>query len=195
MLVALGVDRTLAGRAVGTARPVVVSGTLDSMVVTINTMPGAFPRWRCGRKEGSPMELDHMVLADVISPRPDGKLDLHGVGWDTIFAGSVPASHPRMDVAIRFLLSRQEVENAHSVVLALVGEDGEELARINAEVAALTPEQREQIAAGRKIGIGIILTLAGVVFPSYGRYHVSVTWDGTEAREPLRLFVSPIPHA
>jgi len=85
------------------------------------------------------MELDHMVLADVISPRPDGKLDLHGVGWDTIFASSVPASHPRMDVATRFLLSRQEVESAHTVVLALVGEDGEELAKLTAQAEALPP--------------------------------------------------------
>jgi hypothetical protein len=141
------------------------------------------------------MELDHMVLADVISPRPDGKLDLHGVGWDTIFAASVPASHPRMDVAVRFLLSQQEVQSPHTVGLALVGEDGQELAKLDAEVAAVPPEQRAQIPAGRKIGIGIILTLAGTVFPTYGRYHLAVTWDGTEAREPLRLFVSPIPQA
>ena len=139
------------------------------------------------------MELDHMVLADIIAPRPDGKLDLHGVGWDTIFAASVPAAHPRMDVAVRFLLSQQEVRSSHAVVLALLGEDGEELARLEADVAALTNEQRAQIPAGRKIGIGIILTLASVVFPSYGRYHLAVTWDGTEAREPLRLFVAPIP--
>ncbi len=141
------------------------------------------------------MELDHMVLADVISPRPDGKLDLHGVGWDTVFAASVPATHPRMDVAVRFLLSQQEVETGHTVALALVGEDGQELARLNADVGPVAPEQREQIPAGRKIGIGLVLTLAGVVFPSFGRYHLSVMWDGTEAREPVRLFVAPIPQS
>lgn len=141
------------------------------------------------------MELDHMVLADVVSPRPDGKLDLHGVGWDTIFAASVPASHPRMDVAVRFLLSQQEVSSSHTVVLALIGEDGQELAKLEAVVAPLAPEQIAQITAGRKIGIGIVLTLASIVFPSYGRYHLAVTWDGTEARQPLRLFVSPIPQA
>ena len=139
------------------------------------------------------MELDYLVLADVISPRPDGKLDLHGVGWDTIFAGAVPASHPRMDVAVRFLLSHQEVEVAHTVVLALVGEDGAELARINAEMAPVPEETRATIAVGRKLGIGLILTLAGVVFPAYGAYQLVVTWDGTEAREPVRLFVSPPP--
>jgi hypothetical protein len=139
------------------------------------------------------MELDYLVLADVISPRPDGKLDLHGVGWDTIFAGVVPASHPRMDVAVRFLLSQQEVEAEHTVVLALVGEDGQELARINAQIAPAPEEQRAVIPAGRKLGIGLVLTLASVVFPSYGAYQLVVTWDGTEVREPVRLFVSPPP--
>jgi len=139
------------------------------------------------------MELDHMVLADVITPRADGKMDLEGVGWDTVFADSVPASHPRMDVAIRFLLSQQEVETAHTVRLALVGEDGEELAKLDAEVGAFTPEKRAQIQPGRKVGIGMTLKIANVVFPRYGRYHLVLTWDGTEARQPLRLFVAPIP--
>jgi hypothetical protein len=154
----------------------------------------AFPRWRRIAKEQH-MELDHLVLADIIAPRPDGKLDLHGVGWNTIFAASVPASHPRMDVAVRFLLSQQEVETSHQVVLALIGEDGQELAKLDAEVAPIPPEQRTAIPVGRKVGIGIILTLAGVVFPAYGSYHLAVTWDGTEARQPVRLYVAPIPQA
>lgn len=139
------------------------------------------------------MELDHMVLADVITPRADGKLDLLGVGWDTVYAESVPASHPRMDVSIRFLLSQQEVETAHSVGLVLIGEDGEELAKLNAEVGAFTPEKRSHIEPGRKVGIAMTLKIANVVFPRYGRYHLVLTWDGTEAREPLRLFVAPMP--
>jgi Family of unknown function (DUF6941) len=138
------------------------------------------------------MELDHVVLADVISPRPDGKIDLYGVGWDTIHAPSVPTQHPRMDLAIRFLLSAQEVEAPHRVVVTLMGADGE-IARMQADVAALSPEQRAAIEAGRRIGIGIILTLAGVVFPEYGSYSLVITWDGTEVREPIRLFVAPLP--
>jgi hypothetical protein len=140
------------------------------------------------------MELDHMVLADVVSPRPDGKIDLHGVGWDTIFAAAVPATHPRMDLAIRFLLSAQEVETGHTVVVTLLGPDSE-LARIQADVAPLPAEQRAAIAAGRRVGIGIILNLAGVTFPQYGDYSLVLTWDGTEVRAPVRLFVAPLPAA
>jgi hypothetical protein len=141
------------------------------------------------------MELDHVVLADVVSPRPDGKIDLHGVGWDTIFAAAVPATHPRMDVVIRFLLSAQEVEAAHRVVVTLLATDGLELARIQADVAPLPPDQRGALPAGRRIGIGMLLTLAGVTFPNYGAYSLVITWDGTEVREPIRLFVEPIPVA
>jgi hypothetical protein len=98
-----------------------------------------------------------------------------------------------MDVAVRFLLSPHEVERGHQVVLTLVGADGLELARVTADIAPLTPEQRAAVPAGRRIGVGLVLTLAGVVFPAFGAYHLVVTWDGTEAREPLRLFLAEMP--
>ena len=138
------------------------------------------------------MELDHVVLADMASPRPDGKLDLHGVGWDTIFAASVPATHPRIDLVVRLLLSAQEVETAHRVVVTLLSPDAE-LARIQADVSPMAPEQRATIEPGRRVGIGMLITLAEIVFPQYGAYSLVVTWDGTEVREPIRLFVAPPP--
>lgn len=139
------------------------------------------------------MELDHAILADVVSPRPDGKIDVHGVGWDTIFAGAVPAMHPRMDLVVRFLLSRREVEAEHHVVVTLITADGTELARVQADLAQMPEEQRAAIPAGRRVGVGILLTLASVTFPEYGAYSLVITWDGTEAREPIRLFVEPMP--
>jgi len=139
------------------------------------------------------MELDYLVLADAISARPDGKLDLHGVGWDTIVAGAVPVTHPRMDVAVRFLLAPHELESQHTVVLMLVGQDGDELARIKAEITPMPEAQRKAIPPGRRVGVGIVMSLAGVTFHAYGPHLLVVTWDGTEVREPLRLFVAPPP--
>lgn len=139
------------------------------------------------------MELDHAILADVVTPRPDGKVDIHGVGWDTIFAPQVPATHPRMDLLVRFLLSSEETEAAHRVVVTLIGEDGEQIARLQGDLAPLTDEQRGGLLPGRRIGIGMTLTFAGLVFPRYGDYSIVITWDGTEARESMRLFVSPLP--
>ncbi len=141
------------------------------------------------------MELDHLVLADVISPRPDGKIDLHGVGWDTIYAAAVPAQHPRMDVVIRFLLSKQELEVGHRVVMELQGADGQQIARVEAETQPMPEEEREKIQAGQRMGLGMILNLAGLVFPQFGDYQLVVTWDGTEVRSPMRLFVRPLSFA
>lgn len=179
----------------GIGRSAVPSVWTQIIGVTIITNPAAVanPPLRDGRQGALAMELDHVVLADVASPRPDGKLDLHGVGWDTIFATAVPATHPRMDVVVRFLLSAQEVETDHHVVITLLGTDGAELARMQTDVAAVPPESRAAIPAGRRIGLGILLTLAGVTFPNYGAYSLVITWDGTEVREPVRLFVQPPP--
>ncbi|MGN6867081.1 MAG: DUF6941 family protein [Solirubrobacteraceae bacterium] len=139
------------------------------------------------------MQLDYVILADVISPRPDGKLDLHGVGWDTIYASAVPATHPRMDVAIRFLLSSHELEAAHHIVVTLVSADGVELNRMQADTGPMTVEQRAAIPPGRRFGLGMVLNMAGVTFPEYGDYSLVITWDGNEPREPVRLYVSPLP--
>jgi hypothetical protein len=139
------------------------------------------------------LELDFLVLADVVSPRPDGKLDIHGVGWDTIFATAVPATHPRMDVAVRFLLSVHEAEHPHQAILTLVGEDGLELGRVTTDLEPLAQDVRATVPAGRRIAVGVVLTLAGIVFPAYGAYQLVLTWDGNELREPLRLFVAAQP--
>ena len=45
------------------------------------------------------------------------------------------------------------------------------------------------MAAGKKIGLGVVLNFVNVIFPHYGSYQLAILWDGTEPREPLRLFV------
>lgn len=138
------------------------------------------------------MELDHVVLADVISARPDGKLDMHGVGWDTIFAPGLPVTHPRMDLAVRFLLTSQETEVAHAATVVLVDADGSELARIHNDIAPLDESQRAAVPPGRRVGLGMVIVLAGVRFNAYGPHNLMIMWDGTEVRS-VSLFVAPVP--
>jgi hypothetical protein len=47
------------------------------------------------------LDLDFAILADGVTPRPDGKLDIHGAGFDTVFAHAVPVQHARLVVAVR----------------------------------------------------------------------------------------------
>ena len=136
------------------------------------------------------MELDHVVLADFALPRPDGKLDIHGVGWDTIAAPAVPVTHARMDLAVRFLLAAPELESDHKVLVTLTTADGSELTRMEANVAPPPDAQPPQLPLDRKVAIGLVLSFNMVTFPEYGTYQIAVFWDGNELRA-IRLFVAP----
>lgn len=140
------------------------------------------------------MELDFVVLADVAAPRPDGKIDIYGVGWDTIFAPSVPATHPRMDLVIRVLLSAQELTAPHRIVVTVTGPDGE-LGQSSADVPAFPPERRAELPAGQRAGVGVIVTFSAATYPRYGSYQLAITWDGTEVRPPIQLHIAPLPAA
>jgi hypothetical protein len=139
------------------------------------------------------VDLDYAILADGVTPRADGKLDIHGAAWDTIFASNVPARHPRITLAVRVLLSRHEAENPHNLSVILSAADGAELARVSGDIEPAPEEVRNQLPAGRRFGIGVVLNFENVEFPEFGDYQLALQWDGNELREPLRLFVQPIP--
>jgi hypothetical protein len=146
------------------------------------------------RYGSSVVEFDYAILADGVTLRPDGKLDIFGAAWDTILATSVPAQHPRMTLAARVLLSAHETKHPHRMNVVLHAADGEELAQASGELGALSDEQRKTVPAGKKIGLGLVLNFDNVVFPHYGSYQLAILWDGTEPREPLRLFVEEPPN-
>jgi hypothetical protein len=71
-------------------------------------------------------ELDYLLLADGATQRPDGKIDIFGAGFDTIFASSTPVRHQQLSIVLRMLLTMHEAENAHRLELILMSEDGPE---------------------------------------------------------------------
>lgn len=139
------------------------------------------------------MDLDFALIADGISVRADGKLDIYGAGFDTIIAPSVPAQHPRLMLGVRVLISKHEAERPHELDIFLQTEDGEELARAQSQVEPIPEEHRSQLPAGRQIGTGLLLAFNNLVFPQYGSYQLVIHWDGNEVRSPLRLFVEAPP--
>ncbi len=139
------------------------------------------------------MDLDFALIADGISVRHDGKLDIYGAGFDTIIAPSIPAQHTRLMLGVRVLISKHETEHPHGLDVFLQTADGDELARAQAQVPLLSEEDRSQLPPGRQIGIGLLLAFNNLIFPQYGSYQLVIHWDGNEARPPLRLFVEPPP--
>lgn len=139
------------------------------------------------------VELDFAILADGVAHRPDGKLDIYGAGFDTILVPSVPAQHPRLFIALRVLISREEGAQAHQIDVVLRAVGGAELARARGELA-LSAESADVIPPDRLAGIGMLLGFEGVVFPEYGAYEFAVQWDSCDVRPPMRLFVAEPPH-
>ena len=139
-----------------------------------------------------PVELDFVVIADGAQHRPDGKLDVYGAGFDTILATSVPAQHPRIVVALRVLISREEARGAHTADVILRPLGGDEVARAHAELGPV-PEGADTIPEDRLAGIGLVLAFNNVVFPKYGVYEFAVQWNGEDLRNPIRLFVAEAP--
>jgi hypothetical protein len=139
------------------------------------------------------VDLDFAVLADAVVARPDGKLDIMGAGFDTVFAADLPAQHRRLVLAVRVLLSRHETESPHWLDVVVQATDGAELARGRADLQPLPDEARAQIPAGRQVGVGMVLNFENVVFSAHGNHQIVVQWDGNEARPPLRLSVLPPP--
>ena len=141
------------------------------------------------------MQLEFALLADGVTQRPDGKLDIYGAGFDTVFTTAVPAIHQRLVLALRILVARHEGEHPHRIDVVLQGADGAEITRAQYQLQPLEQEQREQITAGRHAALGLLLHFENVLFPDFGAYQLAIHWDGTEAREPLRLFVAEPPQA
>jgi hypothetical protein len=137
--------------------------------------------------------LDYVILADGVVSRPDGKFDISGAGWDTIYAGAVPATHARLTLVVRLLISRAEAEHPHGLTVIIQGPDGQEIARAVGQGEALPEQERALISVTRRASINLVLNFDGLVFPAYGDYQIVIQWDGNEARPPLRLAVAPTP--
>lgn len=138
------------------------------------------------------MKLDYAILADGVSQRNDGKIDIFGAAWDTIFATSVPVLHNRLTLATRIFISRNESETAHSLDLILQSADGGELARAAAKIDPLPVESRNALPGGRPFGLNVVLNFDNVVFPNFGDYQLAVLCDGTELKA-LQLRVEQKP--
>jgi hypothetical protein len=139
------------------------------------------------------MDLDFAVLADGAMTRPEGKFDIIGAGFDTIFAVGVPARHARFVLVLRLLLSAEEAELTHELAAELRGPDGAEVAVVGGQVPELPHEYREQVPPEVPLGLGIVLNFENTVFPAYGDYRLSVTWDGSPLRTPLPIRVTEQP--
>lgn len=60
------------------------------------------------------MQADYLILADAVAAA-EGKLYIHGAGWDTLFVPSFPTAHPVLGIATRLRISWEETNQTHTI--------------------------------------------------------------------------------
>lgn len=120
------------------------------------------------------------AIADSARVEAGEKLHVNGI-FDTIFAESFPAVHPKMVLVVRLQLEANDASRVRGVRVRLCDEQGqllfEQTAR--AQVGIVPP--------GEMPCTNLIYQLANTTFHGPGRYHFLVDADRTHVRLPLRV--------
>jgi hypothetical protein len=125
-------------------------------------------------------------LCDYAQVR-EGLLFILSGGVTRIHRDSFPAPLG-VCVALVVELDRIEAERAHHLELVVVGEDGEGVARMDADVQVATPEAAKP---GESLQMPLVVDLHGAPVPKAGAYELRVYIDG-EHRRMLQFWAEPV---
>ncbi len=135
------------------------------------------------------MNTDYLVLADAATSA-EGKLYIHGAGWDSITTTSFPFSHPALAVGIQLRVPWTDTNTPHRIELDIVDEDGQSIIQppaqpINGTIHVgrppIIPRGEDQI-------VTLAITYRDVAFEKRGAYALVLRIDGMEdARAPFRI--------
>lgn len=127
------------------------------------------------------MDVTLALLADAANVSQDGKLNILGV-FNGLGAQSFPATHPQMNLVLRFEASRAEEGKNKPIEIQLADIDGNRLFTITTTIVV------PQGVPGQPIRMNHILAMNGVRFPKAGDYVFNIlVADDTKATVDLKL--------
>jgi len=138
------------------------------------------------------MKLDFAIIADGATQRPDGKTDIFGGGWDTLWAQDLPATHPQLTLVLRLLSDPAEASEPHSLEILLRSPDGGEVAKAEGTIEAAPPEVTGAESSGQ-ISSTLALTFANLTLSDWGPHEFVILIDDQPMREPILLQVDKAP--
>ena len=128
------------------------------------------------RTEARPMKVDYLILADA-AIATDGKHYMHGAGWDTVAAASLPVFHGRLSAALR--LRVPEAGPAARLGVDVVGPDGASL--LAAPIYNdLVPAASAPAGAPEDRVLAMVFNFDGLHFNNTGTFAVVASVDGVE---------------
>jgi hypothetical protein len=135
------------------------------------------------------ISVDYLVLADAASVA-DGKLYIHGAGWDVIRALSFPAAHPLIAVAIRLRVPWADTNQRHTLELDAVDADGQSILPEppGPLVGETTVGRPAFLGDGDEQVFPLAFQIQRLTFNEPGTYAVIFRIDGFEvARSPFKV--------
>ena len=124
------------------------------------------------------MRVDYLVLADAAAAA-EGKLYIHGAGWETIYAMDFPAMHPTIGVGARLRVAWEETNQPHSLEIDVVkgGENGDSILPepLRADINLGRPAH---LAPGSDQLLPIALSFVNLQFQEPDSYAVILRIDG-----------------
>ncbi|MBI2867230.1 MAG: hypothetical protein HYX97_02705 [Chloroflexi bacterium] len=130
------------------------------------------------------MRLDFAFVCDYAEL--GSKINALGIGFDTIYAPKVPATHPHLHLVAQLRASIAEAGEKHLSV-SLIDADGKEVQPPVTGAFNLPKPQGATESVGR-----IAIAFNNTTFPRYGEYSIHMTVQGNElVRIPLRVLPTP----
>jgi hypothetical protein len=136
------------------------------------------------------MEILSAMVADAASAF-DGKLYVHGGGWDTLTVHQFPANHPTLALALVLAADASEAPGTGELRIQLVDEDGNDAGASATGVVAIG--HGPMYKPGNRSLLPFAVPFAGIRFEKPGAYEFQVFWDGLAIGAAPAFSVVPMP--
>lgn len=136
------------------------------------------------------MEVISAMLADAATAF-NGKLYVHGGGWDSLVVRQFPAAHPSMALVALLHADATEAPGTGEFRVQLVDEDGNDTGVGAAAVMGLGLSPLHK--PGQKSVAPIAVPFNGVRFEKPGTYEFRLFWNGQPLTPAVAFVVSTPP--
>lgn len=136
------------------------------------------------------MEVLSAMMADAATAF-DGKLYIHGGGWDALVVRQFPAAHASMALAVLLSADASEAPGTGEFRVQLVDEDGNDLGvgAAGAMGIGVGPFHKP----GQRSLVPVAIPFNGIRFDKPGTYEFRLFWNGQQLTPSVTFSVAPPP--
>lgn len=124
------------------------------------------------------MRVDTALLCDAVTVR-EGLLHILGGGINRINRPQYPAPLGAA-LALRILLHRTELDRQHSLEVVLAGEDGQMIAKVDAQFQ-VPRDKVVDLRPNEEVSVNVPIGIQGLLIPREGAYAFDLLIDNTHA--------------